>query len=266
MTAPFVLCWGLSPPMDGIKPGLQFSVYHEHAGILIFTDQDGGIGWAVYKPQDGSPPLSQAPRYTDADADALCRSLADMPALPHGITFGQVYAAHKVKAMMVIEEGVAPSWHTHRAVLVGDSSTKVSPAYGMGANQAIGADAVLVNELMRVRKGSKPSRGDLAAAWARYTSQRQPVSRALCRLSRVFTQSYLNVEGPPARWTAALARMSADQFLYSMLTAWAAAPVLENLPLTRRGEKCTAVFEAVSKAEREKARRKRDQAKTSSRI
>jgi FAD dependent monooxygenase len=110
--------------VSGIAEGDCFSVYRERATILGFTGKNGTIFWFVFEDLGHALPLSQSPRYTAADVEGVCRAVADVQVLP-GIPFKNILANRKVAVKVALEEGLAPTWHSDRMVIVGDAAHKV---------------------------------------------------------------------------------------------------------------------------------------------
>lgn len=125
MKTQFASVYGISPPVEGIGEGECFSVYRRGATILIFTGRDAAIFWFVFEDLGQQYTLSSTPKYTRDDVDAVCRSVAHLPITPT-VSFGDVYAARSVAMKVPLEEGIAPTWHTDRLVIVGDAAHKVS--------------------------------------------------------------------------------------------------------------------------------------------
>ncbi|EMR83134.1 putative fad binding domain protein [Botrytis cinerea BcDW1] len=72
---------------------------------------------------------SQVPRYTEAEAEALCQSVAYIQVTPK-LKFGGIYKNRVVAVKTGGEEGVAKGWHTDRAIIVGDAACKALSAGG----------------------------------------------------------------------------------------------------------------------------------------
>jgi FAD dependent monooxygenase len=124
MTANFACVYGISNPTPGIVEGDCFSVYRPGASILGFTGKGGVVFWFVFEDLGRPWPLSEVPRYSEADADPVCQSVAHLK-LDNGLRFADIYANRTVARKVVLEEGMAKTWHSARAVLVGDAAHKV---------------------------------------------------------------------------------------------------------------------------------------------
>lgn len=124
MTANFACVYGISNPTEGIVEGDCFSVYRQGASILGFTGKDGVVFWFVFEDLGRPWPLSEVPRYSEADVHPVCNSVAHLK-LDNGIKFADVYANRTVARKVVLEEGMAKTWNSARAVLVGDAAHKV---------------------------------------------------------------------------------------------------------------------------------------------
>lgn len=204
-----------------------------------FLGKDEMVFWFVIERHDKPTPVSQARRYADADADALCHAVADVRIAPQ-VTFGDVYANQTFKTKVNLEEGIAPSWHTNRTTLIGDAACKVSPITGMGANQAIEGTAALMNQLVKAQKKSrKPDRFSFDAlplALKHYSDIRVPRSKSVLGIANLFTLSMLCVPGKPTAMAEKMWLMTEDQLFFQQLKSWINAPVLEELPMTARGQ------------------------------
>lgn len=110
--------------MAGVLEGDCFSVYREEAAILGFTGKNGIVFWFVFEDLGRTFRLSESPRYTTADADAVCQSVAHLR-VSSTVLFGDIYANRTICMKTALEEGIAKAWHTNRTVIVGDAAHKV---------------------------------------------------------------------------------------------------------------------------------------------
>lgn len=107
-----------------MNEGDCFSVYRKDTTILGFTSKDGVIFWFVFEDLGRTLVLSECPRYSPADVDAVCQSVAEL-SVSHTVKFAAVYANRTAAMKTCLEEGVAKKWHTDRTVIVGDAAHKV---------------------------------------------------------------------------------------------------------------------------------------------
>lgn len=247
----------MSAPTEGIAPGERFAVYRENQTVIGFTGKDGIVFWFVFENLNQNVPLSQAPRYTEAEAEALCLSVAHTQVTPK-LKFGEIYKNRVVAVKIGVEEGVAKGWHTDRAVIVGDAACKTTPAGGQGANQAIESCAVFVNKLMAARKasqsGDKLSSEAVKSVLASYAQERaQPATTALER-SQMVGKALLCTPGPATTLVKDMLKLSNEDWLLRAFMALSAAPYLEDVELTARGH---LYNKAVEEARAEMARRQR---------
>lgn len=128
MSTRFACVYGISPPIAGLAEGDSFFVFREKENVIGFTGKDGAVFWFVHEDLGQAYPLSKRLRYTTADAEALCQSVAHLR-VSSSLTFGDIYAGRKVAVKVALEEGVAETWHSHRAVIVGDAAHKVTYLY-----------------------------------------------------------------------------------------------------------------------------------------
>lgn len=155
----------------------------------------GVVFWFVFEDLAQSYPFFSAPQYAATDADAVCQAVAHLQISPD-IRFREIYANRIVARKIVLEEGMAKTWHAGRAVIVGDAAHKVPdarlcmalssnltdlawqmvPNAAMGANQALESAVVLVNELQGVLAASSDKtlhRDGLRSALERFEEQRR---------------------------------------------------------------------------------------------
>ncbi|KAB8068834.1 FAD/NAD(P)-binding domain-containing protein [Aspergillus leporis] len=238
MRTRFACVYGVSPPVSGIAEGDCFSVYRERATILGFTGKNGTIFWFVFEDLGHALPLSQSPRYTAADVEGVCRAVADVQVLP-GIPFKNILANRKVAVKVALEEGLAPTWHSDRMVIVGDAAHKMVPNAAMGANQAIESSAVLVNEIGRILQDSSDTaspRETLQTALRHYTVTRQPRTREISERAGIVCRAQLCHGGPAATVLQELPSLSDSDWLFRGFMGFSDAPVLEAIDLTARGQ------------------------------
>ena len=125
MSSRFACVYGISRPVAGMAEEDSCFVFREKQNIICFTGKDGTVFWFVHEDLGQAYPLSQCPRYTKADAEALCQSVAHVR-VASSLAFGDIYDNRKVAVKVALEEGVAQTWHSHRAVIVGDAAHKVT--------------------------------------------------------------------------------------------------------------------------------------------
>lgn len=99
-------------------------MYRERETVIDFTGKHGIVFWFVFEELGMSYLLSKRLRCTTADAEAFCQSVANLQITP-SLRFGDLYANRTVATKIAVEEGMANTWHTDRAVLVGDVAHKV---------------------------------------------------------------------------------------------------------------------------------------------
>jgi FAD dependent monooxygenase len=247
----------MSAPTEGIAAGERFAVYREKETVNGFTGKDGIVFWFVFEILDKAVPLSQAPRYTAAEAEALCQAVAQVRVTPR-LLFGDLFKNRVVAVKIPTEEGVARRWHTDRAVLVGDAACKMTPAGGQGANQAMECCAVLVNKLMEARKACSPgerlSREAIASAIASYARTRAQAAAVQLERSQMVLNALFCIPGPVAVSVKDMLKLSDEEWLLRAFTALSTAPVLEDMELTARGKLYNrAAKEAQAEMERRRA-------------
>ncbi|KID86997.1 FAD-dependent monooxygenase [Metarhizium guizhouense ARSEF 977] len=258
MSSPFTCTYGMSSATPGILPGDHFGTHRPNGGVLAFAGKAGTIFWFLFENQD--PNTQQLPRYSAADADKACQLLADIRVMPEA-TFGDVDKNAIFKFKIPLQEGVAPIWHTHRSVLVGDAACKISPASGMGACQAIEMCAVLMDELVRARRGAfsrregRISRQLMRSALERYHEIRRPVAVSMVAKAHLITQICLSTSGMPTAFGKQMRQPSEESFFSRAVENWKDSPIVEDLELTPRGRLCSeAIAKEMTQAVRERTK------------
>ncbi|CCD33699.1 hypothetical protein BofuT4_P066580.1 [Botrytis cinerea T4] len=148
---------------DGVRSTVRIQIDSNLPEALTADDLlPAPQSMACQRPPKASPrnlgqnvPFSQVPRYTEAEAEALCQSVAYIQVTPK-LKFGGIYKNRVVAVKTGVEEGVAKGWHTDRAIIVGDAACKALSAGGQGASQVIELCAVFVNSFMKARKACYP--------------------------------------------------------------------------------------------------------------
>ncbi|KAM0545989.1 hypothetical protein ACHAPJ_011101 [Fusarium lateritium] len=247
MSASFACVYGISKPTPGIVEGDCFSVYREEANILGFTGKGGVAFWFVFEDLKRSWPLSEAPRYTEADTDPTCQSVAHLE-LENGIKFADIYANRTIARKVVLEEGMAKTWHSGRAVLVGDAAHKMVPNAAMGANQAMESAVALVNELREALVSPSSTTWDrdaLVAALAQYTERRKSRTTQVKQKAGTVCRAQLCHSGPAEAILKELPTLTDGDWLFRGFMGFADAPVLDDIPLTIRGLKYQEAVDAI---------------------
>jgi hypothetical protein len=131
MSTRFAGVYGISTATDGIAEGECFTAYSKGSNIFGLTGKNNTIYWLVTEELGQNYPLSNTPRYTAADADVLCKSVAHLHISPK-LKFGDVYPNTTFALKVALEEGIAKVWHTDRTVIVGDAAHKVKSHSSFG--------------------------------------------------------------------------------------------------------------------------------------
>jgi FAD dependent monooxygenase len=92
--------------------------------IFVLGGRNGLIGWLVVQKLDRRYYYPNVPRYSQADAIALCGYLLSVK-LRKEINFGDVWDKRRSFMMSALEEGILRTWHHGPIVCIGDSSNKV---------------------------------------------------------------------------------------------------------------------------------------------
>ncbi|EXV00673.1 FAD binding domain protein [Metarhizium robertsii] len=258
MSSPFTCTYGMSSATPGILPGDHFGTHRPNGGVLAFAGKGGTIFWFLFENQAANTQLP--PRYSASDADKACQLLADIRVMPEA-TFGDVDKNAIFKFKIPLQEGVAPIWHTHRSVLVGDAACKISPASGMGACQAIEMCAVLMNELVRARRGAlsrregRISRQLMRSALEKYHEIRRPFAVSMMAKAHLITQICLCTPGMPTAFGEQIRQLSEESFFSLAVENWKDSPTVEDLELTPRARLCSeAIAKEMTQAVRERTK------------
>jgi FAD dependent monooxygenase len=239
----FSTVYGMSSPTDGIAPGERFAVYRKCETVLGFTGKGGVIFWFVFENLDHYVPLSQAKRYTEADAEDLCKKVFKVQCTP-SLDF-EAICRNRIAAMRTpVEEGIATTWHTDRSVIVGDAACKTTPAGGQGANQAMESCAALINKLMEVyRSQDGISHDSFKVALASYAQEREQSATMTMEKSQMICNSLFCLQDPAE--LKDIMDISEDEFLLRAFMGLSNAPVLNDVELTARGQFYSTAVEAV---------------------
>ncbi|GAW16024.1 hypothetical protein ANO14919_054460 [Xylariales sp. No.14919] len=104
--------------------------------VIGFSGQDVIAFWFAFEDLKESVPLSRVTRYNEADAEALCKTVAGVRVTLR-LKFGDLFKTRITAVKIAFEEGVALEWHTNCAVIVGDATCKATLVGSRGANHAI---------------------------------------------------------------------------------------------------------------------------------
>ncbi|KAI1074322.1 FAD-dependent monooxygenase [Whalleya microplaca] len=256
MSTRFACVYGISFPTVGVSEGHCFSLYRKDTTIIGFTGKGGVIFWLVVKDLGHEYPLSQAPRYSATEIDALCQSVVHLKISP--ITdFGKVYANRTTSVMICLEEGMTKLWHTNRMVIVGDAAHKMVPNAAMGANQAIESSATLVNEICKVFGASTDGRilaAALGSALARYQELREPRASEAQKRAGILCRAQLCHTGQAETMLEELPILSDGDWLFRAFMGFSEASMIESIPSTERARFYdTAVKEFLKKTKARQA-------------
>ncbi|RGP80702.1 bikaverin cluster-monooxygenase [Fusarium longipes] len=249
MTGNFACVYGISSPTPGISEGDCFSVYRQGASILGFTGKGGVVFWFVFEDLGRPWSLSEVPRYSDADVDPVCQSVSHLK-IDNGIIFADIYANRTIARKVVLEEGMAKTWHSARAVLVGDAAHKMVPNAAMGANQAMESAVVLVNELRGVLALSSDNSfhsETLHNTLAQYAEQRKSRTIQVQQKAAMVCRAQLCHDGPAEAIVKELPTLTDGDWLFRGFMGLADAPVLDHIPLTSRGLMYQKAVESLRK-------------------
>lgn len=129
MVAEYSGIFGMSTAVPGIKPGEQIVRSNNNAAILIFGGKGDSVGWGAMRKLDQKYTYPHIPRYTQDDAVATAKALANQVIL-NDVKFGDIWDRRYASSMTTLEEGMLQSWYHGRIVCIGDSSNKVNKSLG----------------------------------------------------------------------------------------------------------------------------------------
>jgi FAD dependent monooxygenase len=239
----FSTVYGMSSPTHGISPGERFAVYRKSETVVGFTGKGGVIFWFVFENLNHYVPLSQAKRYTKADAEDLCKKVFKVQCTP-SLAFEAIYKNRIVAMRAPVEEGIPTTWNTDRSVVVGDAACKTTPAGGQGANQAMESCAALINKLMEVyRSQDGISHDSFKVALASYAQERERPAAMTMERSQMICNSLFCLQDPAV--LKDILNLSEDEFLLRAFMGLSTAPFLNDIELTARGQFYSTAVEAV---------------------
>ncbi|KAJ5388990.1 Monooxygenase FAD-binding, partial [Penicillium cataractarum] len=159
LTIEYACVFGISLPIPGLRSGEHINRYGDKFCVITFHGKGDRVFWFIIQKLDRVYAYPNAPRFSPKDAASLCAKLSDVKLLGD-ITVGDLWKARQVASMTALEEGMFETWHFNRIVLLGDSTHKMAPNIGQGANTAIEDVAVLsslLNHVIKNCEGQNPS-------------------------------------------------------------------------------------------------------------
>jgi hypothetical protein len=124
MTVGYACIFGISSEVSELKTGhLHLSVY-DGISFIIAPGIQGRLSWFVVLKLDKTYPYGCAPRFSPADAAALCQQWKDMYVW-RDVCFAQIWQRREIYSMTSLEENLFQKWHCGRIVCIGDSMRKV---------------------------------------------------------------------------------------------------------------------------------------------
>ena len=130
----FTCIFGISTFTPGLKPGECYSVYRKHSTILVFIGKDGIIFWFVFEHiyRDLNTPSRTC--HNIGDIERACESVGHL-SLSSTVRFADIFSNRITVRKTILEEGIAPSWHAGRMVIVGDAAHTVSSQHVLYAGK-----------------------------------------------------------------------------------------------------------------------------------
>ncbi|OAA73961.1 Monooxygenase, FAD-binding protein [Cordyceps fumosorosea ARSEF 2679] len=156
-------------------PRLLAMAANQGRSYLTYGNAEGRIFWGLMERLPEPIKGSKAPRYTQAEMDALVEKRFDDEVVT-GVTLGDLWkGSSETNGMLPLQNWVFDTWHFGRLVTVGDSAHKMVPITGQGCNMAIQDAAALVNALSRRldQLGDRISKSELESAFRETETARQ---------------------------------------------------------------------------------------------
>ncbi|KUL81853.1 hypothetical protein ZTR_09748 [Talaromyces verruculosus] len=186
LTIEYACVFGISLPIAGLQSGEHINRYGDKFCVITFHGKGDRVFWFIIQKLDRVYSYSNAPRYSPKDAAALCGKLRDVKILGD-VSVGDLWKTRQVASMTALEEGIFETWHYNRIVLLGDSTRKMAPNIGQGANTAIEDAAVLASLLNRlIIKGTvhNPSSAAIDEMLREYKTLRFERVKSTCRRAK----------------------------------------------------------------------------------
>ena len=155
--ATFSCLFGISPmPIKGFTLPRQFDVIPDRGHSIMWMTAEDKVYWYVCK----TLPKKLAPgeqKFTDADAEALAKELADKPVMPNGaVLFKDLWESRTTGILLPTEMGEHKSVAWNRFALLGDAVHKQTISAGQGGNLCMESAAALTNVINRLVNEKKP--------------------------------------------------------------------------------------------------------------
>ena len=221
---------GMGPPVPHLPHELSCT-YDKDVSFLLGSVKDHSFFFAFEKIPRHS--LFNAPRYTEADAEAAAARVAEHP-VAETMVFKEFWKNRTRGCLVDVEQGVLDHWYYSRIVLVGDAVAKVTPNQALGGNSGMESAAVLVNQLQPLLKaGVRPSRAQIVAALQKYQDLRLPRMQQIMSYSRFHTRTQAWRYWPFKMFALYVVPLLGDRFLADDVGAiLRGAPRIDFLPCT----------------------------------
>ncbi|GAD99479.1 FAD binding monooxygenase [Paecilomyces variotii No. 5] len=152
MKTEYACIFGISSPIDGLKPGEQVDALYDGFTVITIHGKGGRIFWFMIKKMKKKFTYPDRPRFSPEVAERVVASIGQNR-LWGNIKVKDIWDRKEVASMTPLEENVFSTWYYNRMVLVGDSVHKMTPNFGQGANCAIEDAALLASLLQRAVHG-----------------------------------------------------------------------------------------------------------------
>ncbi|KAJ5917624.1 hypothetical protein N7466_011178 [Penicillium verhagenii] len=181
MTAEFACIFGISSPVEGLKPGIIYRTWGKNFTNFANVGEDNQVFWVLFTKMDQKFQYPNVPKFTRVEQDALVKKYADSH-VAEGIKLGTIYENMTSSSFIALEEGVCKLWTWGRFACLGDSVHKTTPNIGQGAGMAIADAASLANHIVSIAKSSDgmPSSDDITAGLKKWAGSLRPRAQSIC--------------------------------------------------------------------------------------
>ena len=115
----------MSNPVPGTITGSVYKFYGKDTSFLVITGKDNRAYWFIFDKLDKVYHVSEIPRYTEADAEALVQKHLRTK-LTDQVCVEDLWSRRISSCLVPTEEGLYDKWTWGRFACIGDSAQKVS--------------------------------------------------------------------------------------------------------------------------------------------
>ncbi|KAL1859280.1 hypothetical protein Plec18170_002396 [Paecilomyces lecythidis] len=232
MKTEYACIFGISSPIDGLKPGEQVEAFYDGFTVITIHGKGGRLFWFMIKKMERKFTYPDRPRFPPEVVERIIASIGHYR-LWGNIKVQDIWDRKEVGSMTPLEENVFSTWYYDRMALVGDSVHKVcvfsatlcilaksrqmTPNFGQGANCAI-EDAALLASLLQ------------SAVHGAGTQQNLPGLEDLDALLRLYQQKRYGRVKSIYQQSRLVARLQARDGLFNIIIGRYYAPYASDLP------------------------------------